>query len=193
MFDINKFSTEINNFGVLKSNRFIVDFPAPKTIQASSTDSISLRCENVQWPGASFATLESPPRAGYGATEVIPYAPIFEDVTMSFIVDRNSFVHKFFFLWMNSVVNMRSEGQSRYKDGAFLVGFKDDYCTDINIKLYKETGTSDDDWAMKATLYRAFPRTMQSFDLNWASNDDLVKLNIQFTYTDHYIKYKADE
>lgn len=191
MFNINKFSTEINNNGVLKSNRFIVDFGLPKALESNynNTEVISLRCDNVQWPGVSWATLESPPRAGYGATEIIPYAPIFEDISMNFIVDKNSYVHKFFFDWMNKIVNLRSEGQSRYRDGAFLVGYKNDYSSKINIKVHKEDSTGDGDWAMMGTLYRAFPRAMQSFDLNWASNDDMIKLNIQFTYTDYYVEY----
>ena len=191
MFNINKFSSEINNNGTLKSNRFIVDFSLPVALRNGNykTETISMRCDNVQWPGVSFATLESPPRAGYGATEVIPYAPIFEDVSMNFIVDRNSYVHKFFFNWMNKIVNLQSEGQTRYKEGAFLVGYKNDYCSTINIKVYRETGTNQADLAMNGILYRAFPRAMQSFDLNWASNDDLIKLNIQFTYTDHFVEY----
>lgn len=192
MFNIEKFRTEINNNGVLKSNKFIVNFNLPKSLKDSQfkTETISLRCDNVQWPGLSWATLESPPRAGYGATEIIPYAPIFEDVAMNFIVDKNSTVHKFFFEWMNKIVDIRSEGQKRYKDGAFLVGYKDDYSAEINIKVYRDTGTSEEgDLVMEGTLYRAFPRTLQSFDLNWASNDELLKLAIQFTYTDYYVKY----
>lgn len=187
MFEISKFRSEIDTGGVLKTNRFMVYFNAPSIITDKNTDPLSLRCEAVQWPGVSFSTMDAPPRAGYGASEVIPIAPIFEDVTLNFIVDKSSNTHKFFFNWINSVVNLESRGQSRFKEGAYEVGYKDSYCTDINIDVYRETGENNK--AMTATLYRAFPRALPGFDLNWANNDEILKLNVQFTYTDYFIKY----
>jgi len=193
-FEINKFRSEIDTGGVLKTNRFMVQFNAPPSMGGKKiADGFLLRCDAVQWPGVSFTTMDAPPRAGYGASEVIPIAPIFEDVTLNFIVDKNSNLHKFFFEWINTVVNLQSEGQSRYKDkndknySPYEVGYKDEYCTDIEIHMIRETGENDK--AMTAKLYRAFPRAMPGFDLNWASNDEILKLNVQFTYTDYFIKY----
>lgn len=187
MFTIDKFRAEINNNGVMKTNRFLVSFEAPQSMRPYNTDKLTLRCESVQWPGVSFATLDTPPRAGYGATELIPYAPIFEDVTLNFLVDKKSDTHKFFFNWMNKIVNLRSEGQTKLKDGAYEVGYKDSYKTDIHISVYNES--QGNTIPMEATLYRAFPRALPGFDLNWANNDEVMKLNVQFTYTDYYIDY----
>jgi hypothetical protein len=191
MFTIDQFRSEINTGGVLKTNKFMVEIPVPASLRPYTTDKISLRCEAVQWPGVSFATLDTPPRAGYGATEVIPYAPIFEDVTLNFIVDRNSETHKFFFNWINKIVNLQSEGQTKFKNGAFEVGYKDDYKSDIQIHVYNDIGTGEVNSPMTATLYRAFPRALPGFDLNWANNDEVMKLNVQFTYTDYFIKYST--
>ena len=192
MLNIKDFRSEINNNGVLKPNRFLVNFNPPASLANRSTKEIQLRCEAVQWPGVSFSTMDAPPRAGYGASEVIPIAPIFEDITLTFIVDKNSDTHKFFFDWVNTVINLRSEGQSRFREGAFEVGYKDNYSTKINISVYNETGTSNEngDSPMMATLYRAYPRALPGFELNWASNDEILKLNVQFTYTDYFIEYR---
>jgi hypothetical protein len=194
MHNIKDFRSEINKNGIIKPNRFMVNFRPPKTLEGRSTKEVILRCEALQWPGVSFTTLDAPPRAGYGAGEVIPFAPIFEDITLSFIVDKNSDIHKFFFNWINSVINLRSEGQSRFKDGAFEVGYKDDYSTDINISVYNETGTSNEggDSPMMATLYRAYPRALPGFDLNWNITDEMLRLPVQFTYTDYFITYRSD-
>jgi hypothetical protein len=192
MFQINRFRTEIDTGGVLRTNKFIVQFP---NLTGVSKDMISLRCESVQWPGVSFMTLDTPPRAGYGATELIPYAPIFEDVTLSFIVDKKSKTHKFFFDWMNKIVNLESRGQTNLKGSqgkapAYEVGFKKDYSTDINITMYRETGTTENkDRVMTATLYGAFPKALPSFELNWGSENEVLRLNVQFAYTDHFIEY----
>jgi hypothetical protein len=199
MFEINKFRSEINTGGVLKTNRFIVEFIPPASVGGANQvkqDMLSFRCESVQWPGLSLMTLDTPPRAGYGATELIPYAPIFEDVTLNFIVDKNAKTHKFFFDWMNSIVNLRSEGQTRLNVGAnqtsaFEVGYKNNYTTSLNITMFRETGTSKDanHAAMTATLYRAFPKTLPSFELNWGSENEVLKLPVQFAYSDFYIRY----
>jgi len=167
MFAISKFRSEIDTGGVLRTNKFIVEFVPPASIggaNQSKQDMLSLRCESVQWPGVSFMTLDSPPRAGYGATELIPYAPIFEDVTLNFRIEKNAKTHKFFFDWMNSIINLRSEGQTNLKGSegkspAFEVGYKNNYVTNLNITMFRETGTSkaDNHAAMTATLYRAFP------------------------------------
>lgn len=197
MFQISRFRSEIDNGGILRTNRFMVQFAIPEALggpagpNGNKAEMLSLRCESVQWPGVSFMTLDTPPRAGYGATELIPYAPIFEDVTLNFIVDKNSKTHKFFFDWMNSIVNLNSQGMSRLQQGAFEVGYKNKYATDIKIMVYRETGVSADDnhAAMTATLYKAFPKALPSFELNWASENDVLKINVPFSYSDFYIQY----
>lgn len=185
MLNINDFRSEINNGGVLKTNRFMVNFSAPPILGKVNTQPFLLRCESVQWPGVTFTTMDAPPRAGYGAGEVIPFAPIFQDVNLTFVVDKNSNLHEFFFGWTNSIINLKSIGQKNYGGGAYQVGYKNDYCTDINIDVYRENG----DVSMTANLFRAFPRSMPSFDLNWGSNDEALKINIEFTYTDYFIDY----
>jgi hypothetical protein len=98
----------------------------------------------------------------------------------------------FFFNWINTIVNLESKGQSRFKEtnskgySPYEVGYKDEYCTDIKIHMMRETGVND--IAMSAHLYRAFPRALPGFDLNWG-NDDILKINVQFTYTDYFIDY----
>jgi hypothetical protein len=195
-FDIGSFRTEIINKGFLKTNRYVVEFSKPPLLRTTSdyisTDSLSLRCESLQWPGVSFATMDTPPRAGYGATELIPYAPIFDDITLNFVLDEHSHVSKFFWEWTNKVINLQSEGQSKLKEGAFTVGYKNDYCADIKISMYNELGTTEEQKVMTATLYRAFPRMLPSFNLAYVE-DEVVRMSVTFSYTDFFIKYHTHE
>lgn len=224
--------TEIQNAGVLRTNRYFVSFAPPKylvdKISSSNLDKvgssmpldrITLRCESAQIPGMSLATIDGPPRPGYGPIEAIPYGTIFDDITLSFIVDSRSDIHKFFYEWMNCIVNFHSKGQSKLKDASgpvggmktYEVGYKDDFCTDLIITVYD---TFDDVAAgaapterpanavqatpstaaisnkiMTAKAYRAFPKLLPSFDLSWGSNDEFVRLQIPFTYTDFDVEY----
>ena len=198
-FEISKFRTEIDTRGILKTNRFLVKFGVPESLggpsgqYGSKSEMLSLRCDSVQWPGVSFMTMDTPPRAGYGATELIPYAPIFEDITLNFVVDKKSETHKFFFNWMNSIVNLQSQGQSRLSvsrgPSAFEVGYKNKYSTDIEITMYRETGVGDDHAVMTAKLYRAFPKALPSFELNWGSENEALRMNVPFAYSDYFITY----
>lgn len=217
MFKISDFAAEINKSGVLRNNRFLCSFAAPKYLsqagRRTSADQLdidgqgntqlerlSLRCEAVQLPGISFATIDGPPRPGYGPLEATPYNTIFDDITLTFIVDNRSDVHRFFYKWMNTIVNFNSQGQSKLKDASgpvpgmktYEVGYKDKFATDLIIDVYDASeagGTLIGKKVMRAKAYRAFPKALPSLDLNWGTNDDVVKLTIPFTYTDFDVEY----
>ena len=207
MFKINQFISSINQYGVLKNNRYIVEFGLPEYLKSyeatvlnntmadgiNSLNLISLRCEAAQIPGMSFATVDGPPRIGYGPIESVPYGVTFDDLSLTFILDAHSKIHRMFYDWTNSIVNYHSKGQSQLKEAkgpvknmsTFEVGYKDKYCTDLNITVYD----TDDKPVMKATAYRAFPKLLPSTDLSWNNNDELIKVTVPFTYTDFEIEY----
>lgn len=215
MFKIGDFISEIGSSGVLRTNRYLATFSAPEYLRlegrrtsaaqldangtgAGVLERLALRCESVQMPGMSFATIDGPPRPGYGPIEAVPYNTIFDDVTLTFVVDARSDVHRFFYKWMNSVVNFNSKGQSKLRDAdgpvvgmkTFEVGYKDKYVTDITIEVYdSSTGSDAGAKVMTAKMYRAFPKVLPSFDLSWGSSDDVVRLSIPFTYTDFDVEY----
>lgn len=199
--------SEIKSNGVMRTNRYTVTFASPeylRDLQTSTetdasksvptTDRISLRCETVQLPGMSFATIDGPPRPGYGPIESIPYSPVFDDISLTFTVDSRGQIHRFFYVWVNSIVNFHAKGQTQLKDSTkgpvsgmrtYEVGYKDKYFTDIKIDVYDVT----DKRILTATAYRAFPKLLPSVDLGWATNDEYVRLSIPFSYTDFEIEY----
>lgn len=205
MFNISNFRSEIGENGVLRNNRYLVTFVAPKylrdgTRSRTSTDSITLRCETAQLPGMQFATIDGPPRLGYGPIESTPYGVTFEDLSLTFIVDKNSYVHKFFYDWVNCIVNYNNEGRVTPAGNrgpvqgmkTYEVGYRADFSTNINITVYdgiRNTQTKEEGPVLTATAYNAYPKALPSVDLTWQPTDEVVKLTIPFSYTDYNITH----
>lgn len=211
--NISQFQSSINKKGVLPTNRFIARFGLPAYLRGRQDEAgillknqteelITLRCEAALFPGMSITPLEQP-RLGYGPLEFMPHNVVLDDVTLTFLVDGQGDIHRLFYEWINTMVNLQgSRGQSRlntttnYGNGssaaAFEVGYKDLYSTDIDISVYdrynrdeQEVGTE----IMRIKLFKAHPMALPSMNLAWASNDELVRLTVPFKYTDFYVDY----
>jgi len=201
MFNISNFVSEIQTRGVLRTNRFEVNFGRPPLFVPDNTKQNTLRCESVQLPGVSFTSIDGPPRIGYGPIESMPFGVAFEDITLTFIVDARGDIHKFLYQWFNTIVNFNAEGQKKLKFGdsnsvvpgmnTYEVGYKDEYSTDIEITMFDTKNTEDGSGikVMTAKAYRAFPKLLPNLDLAWGTTDEVVRLSIPFGYTDFNIKY----
>lgn len=197
MFKLNDFMASISTKGVLKSTRYLVSFTPPASLRGKNdlpgSDLITIRCDSVQFPGMSFASIDGPPRHGYGPNEATPYSTVFDDITLSFIVDAGSEIHKFFYTWMNTVVNFHGAGGYRLKEArgpvagmtSYEVGYKDNFCVDMSIAVYDAA----DDKVMEAKVYRAFPKLLPSLDFSWGAQDEIIKLTIPFSYVDFDVNY----
>ena len=201
MFDISTFRSEIDERGVLRTNRFLVTFGAPKYLNKKHrTEQMTLRCEAAQLPGMQFATIDGPSRLGYGPIESTPYGVTFEDMSLTFLVDSKSDVHRFFYDWVNSIVNFNNQGAITpvgYNGPVagmrtYEVGYKTDFSTNIEVTMYsgkKGPNQSTETKVLTAKAYNAFPKSLPSVDLAWEQQDGVVKLTIPFSYTDFNIKY----
>lgn len=196
MFNIADFKSEIDSKGILKSNLFQVSFAPPSTL-ANETRTMSLRCDNAQIPGMTFATVDGTPRFGHGPVESNPYGVIYDDITLSFMVDTRGKLHKFFFDWSNSLVQHETFGQSILDNSrnvnnlyAYEVEYKDNFCTDLKIEIFEPMAEGNHNKRiMEVKAYRAYPKRIPGFNMSWMSTNEMVKLNIPFGYTDFSVKY----
>ena len=202
VLDIGRFRAEINKNGVLQNNKYEVLITAPKYIIGNVGDEIgvsgtdlTLRCISAQLPGASIATIDSHPRYGYGPIDPMPYSFTTNDCMMTFLLDSNSKVHRFFYNWNNYVVNTRAIGMSDLslptgKKGwkPFEVGYKSDYATTIQVSLFDNAGRR----VAIASLYNAWPKTLPPFDVSFENTNDLIKLPIDFAYSDFEWDHVSD-
>lgn len=203
---INDFISSINKKGVLKDNKYVVSFRLPNYLQTNaisifnginSSFLLSLRCENASIPGLQFASVDGPPRFGYGPIEYNPYNVVYEDITLTFLLDSDSEIHKIFYDWMNSIVNFHAQGQALIGSAnaakgpvsgmaPYEVGYKDDYITDLKVEVYPDANY--DKASMELIAYRAFPKSVTPLNLNWSDGQPL-KLQVVMTYTDFEINY----
>jgi hypothetical protein len=198
-FNIGRFRAEVSGAdSVLPTHSFLVVFaPMPWAIQkfptaAGNLDSIlTMRCDNVVLPSINLLQEQNIRRYGFGPVENVPYGVNVGDFTLQFIVDKNAFVVQFFEEWLNKIVNRDSFGGANMNnvlpDGRkpYEIAYKDTYaCSSINVFVYDRSQNN----VMEYNIYDAFPTGIQSMNMSWSEENELMKLNITFSFTDVRIK-----
>lgn len=177
------FMAQIRKKGVGKRNLFNVFVPAPLMLAGTDKElNLQLFAESVNLPGINFATSDIR-RYGVGPTEKKPYAPIFTDITVTFIADGSGDIHKFFYKWMKGIIFFDSPTsvESTSQIGGltpYEVNFKDQYRTDLRIFTYNE----QNDKIIELVLYGAYPIAISDTPLSWSDNDTMMTISVTFTY-----------
>jgi hypothetical protein len=196
--DIRRFTSSINEKSVLKNNRFEAQFSFTGDSymgrsRALDGNMLTLRCDSATLPGVSFASADGPPRLGYGPVEKHPYNPMFDDLTLTFMVDAGSQIHKMFYDWVSCIVNFEGYGASTVdRRGsksptpaqAYEVGYRDKYACTLTLRVFSVT----DARTMTFTAYNVFPMALPQVSMNW-SEGDILRLNIPFAYTDFVVDH----
>lgn len=198
-FNIGRFRSEVSGAdSVLPTHSFLVVFaPMPWAIQkfpasAGNLDSIlTMRCDNVVLPSINLLQEQNIRRYGFGPVENVPYGVNVGDFTLQFIVDKNAFVVQFFEEWLNKIVNRDSFGGANMNNvlpggrKPYEIAYKDTYaCSSINVFVYDRSQNN----VMEYNIYDAFPTGIQSMNMSWSEENELMKLNITFSFTDLRIK-----
>jgi len=196
--NIRNFTASINDKGVLKNNRFEAQFGfglGSYMSSSSALDSglITIRCDSATLPGVAFATADGPPRLGYGPVEKHPYNPLFDDLTLTFMVDAGGQIHKMFYDWIGSIVNFEGYGARTLDKAATInptpakayeVGYRDKYAATLTLRIMNVTNNRP----ITFTAYNVFPMALPQMSMNW-SEGDVLRLNIPFAYTDFTVNY----
>lgn len=196
---ISDFKSEIDTYGILKSNRYEVEISIPKKLTGwrDISKSMRLRCSSVRTPGFEFVQgSRLLPRAGYGPTEYVPVGVQYLQVECNFLVDANSNVLKFFYDWANAIVNFRARGQlydqvSEKKLQPYELSYrKDVWAENMTIHVYNErsvSGSSKREMAspvLKYKLYRVLPLQLAQFQMGWGDASKAIEYPVMFEYTD---------
>lgn len=159
---INSFINEVKNRGLARTNRYevVIIFPtAPETVRVAN-----LFCDAVTLPGANISTT---PMKTFGETREMPYEKIYDPVTMSFYVDSDLEIKKAFEEWMEMIYNSKTR----------TLGYYQDYIRPVEIYV---KGV-DDSAPYKITLYEAYPKTLNSIQLD-ANGKEVMKLTLTMQY-----------
>lgn len=192
---------EIQQYGILKTNYGCIQITLPTShifrrrynlpFELTFVDH---RADSFAVPGLGFATSDIK-RYGYGPNEKKPYAPVYTDVNFSFIGDKDGKIHKFFYLWMNSMVNHHKPGSINGIDSTadsaypYEVEYKNSYKADVMITLFNESG----DVSEVVKLHDAYPIFIGDIQYSWNDTDQLVRIPVTFTYFNWQIEKVTDQ
>jgi hypothetical protein len=144
-----------------------------------------LRCDNANLP--SIALLSGDVRRyGYGPIEKSPHSIQFTNLNLSWIIDKNGRVVKFFKNWFESIINHSSKGGAdmitkKRGTSPYEMGYKDDFsCPELNILVYD----TDNNTVLKYKIYDVYPSVIEEIPLNWDNKNTMIRMTVQFFYTD---------
>ena len=165
---LNEFLSTINtNEGYAAPNRFEVLVLPPTALATSASRDISLRCINVTLPGRNLATLTD--SNIYGPTrEIVNGVTYAEDISITFIASADLRERVFFEEWQ----------QLAFNDSTWDLGYYDDYVG--NIEIYILNRQNERKFGIK--LIEAFPKTIGPTDLSQATNNEIIKISVSFSF-----------
>lgn len=193
-FNINNFRAEIIRAGILPAHSFLL-YINPREVPGSTVtaNALVLRMENAQIPGVSLM-LQDVFRYGYGPNIRMPHGAQYNVMTVTFLVDGAAENYKFFYDWLNLVVNHESKGggtmteqNPKTKMYPYQVGYKRATASgggyalgQMNLGIYDRSNNK----AINVTFYDVYPFTLSDLDLKWSDENTPIRATVQFAFTD---------
>ena len=178
-FNLSQFIGAVREDSLARVNRFEVFIFPPEAMinkNRSNAAAVSLYCEMASLPPINISTKSF---KIFGPTYQRPFGAEYggEGISLTFHVDRDMQVKKFFDNWTASVVDPDSG----------LVGYQEDYISTITLRQLDE----QENVTYELELYEAFPRSVNLLELNNSAQNQTHRLNVLFAY--HYWKDKGRE
>lgn len=199
-FNISNFRAEINKNDIQPTHSYLVTFApfrlgsqanAPLTeFVRDSFNKLVFRCETVVLPTVQVLEEETFRRYGYGPVEKVPYGMQFNDLTLTWLVDKRSELIDFFYQWMNTITHYETRGGSsldsfsdRFGLDNYLgyeVGYKDEFtCPLVRVRVYDR----ELNMVTEYIFYDVFPMNIQGQNLSWSQENEAQKLTVTFAFT----------
>ena len=168
-----------------KPNGNIYDAAAQIGLDARFIDEdLGLYVSDAVLPGSSFADIEI---AGdrQGITERVPFSRIYDDVTFTFMVDRNYKVMRFFESWMGLVNPLYGTTTAATNNQTMTLNYPKKYKCEMAISKFNK----DYNRGGVVLLYQfneAWPYSVASTPVNY-DGGSVLKLNVTFRYTRYFV------
>ncbi len=143
-------------------------------------EDLGLYVSEAVLPGSSFADVEvSGDRQGI--TERMPFKRIYDDVTFTFMVDRDYKVVKFFEAWVQFINPLHGDTDGKAHDQVMTLSYPKDYkCTMSIAKFNKDSFKSGRGYVYYCFI-RSWPLSVAPVPLGYGAGG-MVKLNVTFRY-----------
>jgi hypothetical protein len=179
-FSLAKFTTAIKDTGISRPSRFEIVIGQPVASDTAQQNNFayaynaSLMCEMSQLPGISINTKQFRIQ---GPAYQRPVGMEFngDSIAMTFYVDKDLKIKKFFENWVYSIVNPNS----------FNVKYQQEYVVPIKIFQLNEKDVR----TYTVSLIDAFPKAIGQLDLNSGASNQIHRLTVIFTYRQWMVEY----
>ena len=143
-------------------------------------EDLGLYASEAVLPGSSFADVEvSGDRQGI--TERMPFKRIYDDVTLTFMVDRKYKVLKYFEAWMQLINPLHGQTGGKADNQIMTLNYPKDYkCTMSVVKFNKDYFRNGGAYVYYCFI-RSWPLSISSVPVNYESGS-ILKLNVTFRY-----------
>ena len=165
---LQEFIAAVNTKGLARENRFLVTFDRGVSADLRF---VQLFCETASLPGVSIS---STPARTYGEAREMPYTRTFEAIRMSFYLDADMKIKKFFDDWKDSVINPITRSPGYYND--FTRTVKIDL---VDVQEYDKDGK--DLIPYSVILHEAWIKSIGEINLN-TGGTGIIKLPVVLNY-----------
>lgn len=165
MSKLDEFIAQVKTVGLARTNRYTVII-SPYKVMKTQVDlsTMSMMCDAVQLPGINLATTQN---RSFGEFREVPYEKLYGDIQLSFFVDNDLAVKRFFDDWMGVIQN----------DASRTFEYYENYITDMDIIV--EDLQDETRYSIKA--YECYPKTISPIQMDY-SGKDVMKLQVTMQY-----------
>lgn len=190
-FNVQTFSSALNAKGLMRNNKFLVQFPVPPKIAPLMLDSLggmelSFYCKAAPLPGLGILT-DDVYRYGYGPLERRAYGMVVNDIMLQFYLDTDNMIRRWFRSWIRLILNPDSARGMNSKwavtgQNAYEFSYKQDYAADIRIVSFDPEGNQ----VISVVLIEAYPNFVGDVMQDWEGKNQNMIMPVAFTFRDWY-------
>lgn len=191
-FNIEKFRTNLRDFGYLDNNSFSVYVQTPPlllgginnqgtpTASAKIAENMSFRIDQVRAPGISLQSADVS-RYGVGPTQKQPFNAQFQEITISMLGDHYCEFWQYWYNWTRAIFEFNTS--STNGTPSYSSEYKNRYSSVVMIFIYDHYGNI----IQKINLFEAFPSAIREIPMSWGDSN-LMRISVNLSYTEYMIE-----
>ncbi len=149
-------------------------------------EDLGLYVSEAVLPGSSFADVEvSGDRQGI--TERMPFKRIYDDVTLTFMVDREYKVLRYFEAWLQLINPLHGQIEGKADNQIMTLSYPKDYKCTMSVAKFNKDYFRRGIGYVYYCFIRSWPLSIASIPVSYGSGS-LLKLNVTFRYERYTMK-----
>jgi len=174
---LSQFTAELRTRNIAKPNLYYVEIIAPKLFtnqvkgfSATDMNLVSMFCHTAMTPQTNILTNDNYIEAG--TRRKYAYDQDYQNLTLSFYVDQQFAVKRFFDQWKQAIVPQRRN-----------FNYPDEYTADtLNLYLLDSSGKS----VYKYEYYKIFPKSINTIELSYSPSVTGSTFSVDFVFEEVY-------